>query len=87
MRNGFVGRDSGLDLGRTKPPVAEIVADFERAYPDRPVLYAVEVHERLVPEPLAALRGAFEWSDLRVFDIAGPTGRHGVLLGTERWRA
>jgi hypothetical protein len=36
MRNGFLGRDSGLDLGRTKPPVAEIVADFERAYPDSP---------------------------------------------------
>jgi len=76
---------TGLDLGRTKPPVAEIVADFERAYPDRPVLYAVEVHERLVPGPLAALHAAFEWSDLRVFDIAGPTGRHGVLLGTMRW--
>ena len=41
MRNGFSGRDSGLDLGRTKPPVAEIVADFERAYPDSPVLYVV----------------------------------------------
>ena len=59
MRNGFLGRDSGLDLGRTKPPVAEIVADFERAYPDSPVLYVVEVHERLVPGPLAALRAGF----------------------------
>ena len=77
---------TGLDLGRTKPPVAEIVADFERVYRDSPILYVVEVHERLAPEPLAALRAAFGWSDLRVFDIAGPTGRHGVLLGTKRWR-
>jgi hypothetical protein len=87
MRNGFLGRDSGLDLGRTKPPVAEIVADFERAYPDSPVLYVVEVHERLVPRPLAALRARFERSELNIYDLAGPTGRHGVLLGAKRWRA
>ena len=30
------------------------MADFERAYPDSRVLYVVEVHERLVPGPLAA---------------------------------
>ena len=77
--------DTGLDLGGTKPPIAEIVADIERAYPDTPILYVVEVHERLVPAPLAALRAGFEWSELRIYDLAGPTGRHGVLLGTRRW--
>ena len=50
-------------------------------------MYVVEVHERLVPEPLAALRAGFEWSELSIYDLAGPTGRHGVLLGTRRWRA
>ena len=80
-----LSRDAGLDLGRTKPPIAEIVDAFEAAYADRPILFVVEVHEQLVPGPLAALRAGFDWSDLRVFDLAGPTGRHGVLLGTRRW--
>jgi hypothetical protein len=60
-----------------------------RGVKDRPVLKVVgraEVHERLVPGPLAALRAGFAWSDLNIFDLAGPTGRHGVLLGTKRWQ-
>jgi len=77
--------ETGLDLGSTKPPIAEIVADIESAYPDTPILYVVEVHERLVPAPFAALRAGFEWSELSIYDLAGPTGRHGVLLGTRRW--
>jgi hypothetical protein len=76
---------AGLDLGRTKPPIRNIVDEFERVYPNNPILYVTEVHERLVPEPLASLRSRFEWSELNVYDIPGPTGRHGVLLGTKRW--
>ena len=78
---------TGLDLSRTKPPIREIIADFEKGYAESPIMYVVEVHERLVPEPLAALRAGFEWSELSIYDLAGPTGRHGVLLGTRRWRA
>jgi len=78
--------ETGLDLSRTKPPVGDIVDDFERVYPDAPILYVVEVHEHLVPESLAALRDRFDWSQLSTYDIAGPTGRHGVLLGTKRWQ-
>jgi hypothetical protein len=78
--------ETGLDLGRTKPPVRDIIDDFELVYPNNPILYVVEVHERLVPKPLAALRNMFEWSELNIYDLAGPTGRHGVLLGTKRWQ-
>lgn len=78
--------ETGLDLGRTKPPISDIIDAFERVYVDNPVLYVVEVHERLVPEPLAALRVHFEWSEVNIYNVAGPTGRHGVLLGTKRWR-
>ena len=77
--------ETGLDLYRTKPPIAHIIDDFERVYPNNPILYAVEVHERLVPEPLAELRCWFDWSELNIYDLAGPTGRHGLLLGTKRW--
>jgi hypothetical protein len=79
--------EAGLDLGRTKPPIENIVDDFESIYPSNPILYVTEVHERLVPEPLATLRSKFEWSELIVYDIPGATGRHGVLLGTRRWDA
>jgi hypothetical protein len=78
--------ETGLDLSRTKPPIAEIVDSFERVYANYPILYVVEVHERLVPEPLKALRNQFEESELSIYDLDGPTGRHGVLLGTKRWR-
>jgi hypothetical protein len=78
--------EAGLDLGRTKPPVGEIINEFERVYPNNPILYVVEVHEHLVPQPLVALRNRFEWSELNIYDLPGPTGRHGVLLGTKRWQ-
>lgn len=82
-----LSREAGLDLGRTKPPIADIITAFEAVYGSQPVLYVVELHEHLVPEPLAALRAALDGTQLRIFDLAGPTGRHGVLLGTRRWAA
>jgi hypothetical protein len=81
-----LSKETRLDLGRTKPPIRDIIDAFERVYPRSPLLYAVEVHERLVPVPLAELRTAFEWSELNIYDVTGPTGRHGLLLGTRRWR-
>jgi hypothetical protein len=77
--------EAGLDLGRTKPQIEDIVDEFERIYPNNPILYVTEVHERLVPEPLAALRARFEWSEFNVYDVPGAAGRHGVLLGAVRW--
>jgi hypothetical protein len=76
---------TGLDVGRTRPPVGEIVDDFERVYPSNPVLYVIEAHERLVPEPLAALRRKFTESDLWIYDVAVPHGRRAMLFGSNRW--
>jgi hypothetical protein len=80
-----LGAASGLDLSRTKPPIADIIADFERVYANSPILYAIEIHERLVPGPLAALRTQIEKSELHIYDVPAATGRHGVLLGWKRW--
>jgi hypothetical protein len=77
---------SGLDLSRTKPPVSDVIDDFERAYPENPILYVIETHERLAPSPLAHLRDKFDWSELETFEVGGPTGRHGILLGAKQWR-
>jgi hypothetical protein len=77
--------DTGLRLDRTKPPILEIVNDFEQVYGSQPVLYVTEVHEVNEPKALKAVEAAFDWSDLRIYDVNVPGLQHGVLLGTRRW--
>lgn len=77
--------DTGLHLDRTKPPILEIVHDFERVYGAQPVLYVIEVHEVNEPKALKAVGAAFDWSDLRIYDVNVPGLQHGVLFGTRRW--
>jgi hypothetical protein len=76
---------TGLHLDRTKPPILEIVRDFERVYDHQPVLYVTEVHEINEPIALKAVEAAFDWSDLRIYDVNAPGLQHGILLGTRRW--
>jgi hypothetical protein len=79
--------DTGLHLDRTKPPILEIVQDFEQVYGAQPVLYVTEVHEVNEPKALKAVEAAFDWSDLRIYDVNVPGLQHGILLGTRRWPA
>jgi hypothetical protein len=76
---------SGLHLDQTKPPILEIVRDFEAVYGSQPVLYVTEVHEVNEPKALKAVEAVFDWSDLRIYDVNVPGLQHGVLLGTRRW--
>ena len=76
---------TGLHLDRTKPPILEIVQDFEQVYGAQPVLYVTEVHEVNEPKALKAVETAFDWSDLRIYDVNVPGLQHGILLGTRRW--
>ena len=75
----------GLRLDRTKPPILEIVEDFEHVYGSQPVLYVTEVHEMNEPTALKAVEAAFDWTDLRIYDVNVPGLQHGILLGTRRW--
>jgi len=77
--------DSGLHLDRTKPPILEIVHDFEQVYGTQPVLYVTEIHEVNEPKALREVVAAFDWSYLRIYDVNVPGLQHGVLLGTRRW--
>jgi hypothetical protein len=77
--------DTGLHLDRTKPPILEIIHDFEQVYGAQPVLYVVEVHEVNEPKALKAVEAAFDRSDLRIYDVNAPGLQHGILLGTRRW--
>jgi hypothetical protein len=76
---------TGLHLDRTKPPVLEIVRDFEQVYDSQPVLYVTEVHEVNEATALKALASSFDWSNLRIYDVNAPGLQHGILLGARRW--
>ena len=76
---------TGLHLDRTKPPILEIVRDFEQVYGSQPVLYVTEVPEVNEPTALKAVEAAFDWTDLRIYDVNVPGLQHGILLGTRRW--
>ena len=76
--------DTGLHLDCTKPPILEIVHDFEQVYGAQPVVYVTEVHEVNEGKALKAVEAAFDWSDLRIYDVNVPGLQHGVLLGTRR---
>jgi hypothetical protein len=77
--------DTGLHLDRTKPPILEIVEDFEQVYRGQPILYVTEVHEVNQPKALKAVEAAFDWSRLTIYDVNVPGLQHGILLGTRRW--
>ena len=77
--------DTGLHLDRTEPPILEIVHDFEQVYGAQPVLYVTQVQEVNELKALKAVEAAFDWSELRIYDVNVPGLQHGVLLGTRRW--
>jgi hypothetical protein len=53
-------RVGGLDLGRTHPPVADVVEHFEGVFPRNPILYVTETHRNVLPRSLADYRSRFE---------------------------
>lgn len=78
--------DNGLDLRRTYPPTADIVALVDSTFPRNRLLYVTQTHERIVAQSLAEYRRLFTWSDLRIYDINEEGMKHGVILGSSRWQ-
>jgi hypothetical protein len=77
---------SGLDLGRTAPPVVDVLdAVAGRAGPADRLLFAVQIHEHTGAASLAEVRGRFDWSARRDYRLTAPGTNHGVLLGTRGW--
>jgi hypothetical protein len=60
---------TGLHLDRTKPPILEIVRDFEKVYGSQPVLYVTQVLSLNEPGALKAVESAFDWTELRVYNF------------------
>jgi hypothetical protein len=76
---------TGLDLGRTLPPVGTVVDQIVASVPGRPVLVAVQAFERIEPASLASVRSRFDWSELRTYDLNPPGKNPATLLGTRGW--
>ena len=77
---------TGLDFGRTLPPVREVVDHIEAGMPERPLLVAVQAFERVEPESLEEVRSMFDWSQLRTYSLNPPGKNPATLLGTRGWR-
>ena len=75
----------GLDLRRTEPPITIIVEHITQRYPDRRMLFATQVYEKIEPASLAELEGSFDWSQLNIYGFNKTGSNHGILLGTKGW--
>jgi len=75
----------GLDLRRTEPPITSIVARIAQRYPDRWLLFATQVYEKVEPRSLAELESTLDWSRLNVYGFNMAGRNHGILLGTKGW--
>ena len=76
---------SGLDLRRTSPPLTEIVDLLLDQFPN-PLLFAIQVYEKIDAISLAELTPRFDWSALNIYDFNVPGQNHGLLLATRGWR-
>lgn len=77
---------SGLDLGRTEPPIGEIIDLLTQQFPSTALLCAIQVFEHLVGASLEAVESRFEWSRLETYTFNAPGHNHGLLVGTKGWR-
>ena len=78
-------RTSGVDLRRTTPPITEIVDFLLYRFSQNRLLCAIQVYEIVLPVSVTELRGRFDWSTLRIYDLNMPGQNHGILLGTKGW--
>src|SRR5262249_32740394 len=76
---------SGLDLGRTKPPIAEIVDFLTHRFQQTSLLCAVQVFEHTQSASLSEVQRRFDWSSLRKYKLNASGHNNGLLLGTRGW--
>lgn len=77
--------ESGLDLRRTQPPVAEAVDVTTALLGRRKLVFAIQVFETIEPGSLADLTARFPWSAVTLYDINAPGQNAGLLLATWGW--
>jgi hypothetical protein len=80
-----LSEESGLDLRRTQPPVAEAVDVTTALLSPRKLLFAIQIFETVEPGSLADLTAQFPWSAAKVYDINASGQNAGLLLATCGW--
>jgi hypothetical protein len=75
----------GLDLGRTKPPISEVIEQIARQFPKQNILFATQIYEKVSAPSLTQLQTRLDWTELRIYDINEKGRNHGILLGTKGW--
>lgn len=80
-----LSEESGLDLRRTQPPVADVVDVTNGVLGKHKLLFAVQLYQTIEPASLAELTVRFPWSAVKVYDINAPGQNHGLLLATWGW--
>jgi hypothetical protein len=80
-----LGAESGLDLRATTPPVAQVLQSCGQTLGSRPVLFAVQVFERVERDSLAEVTAQLQWRHLMIYDLDAAGHNHGVLIGTSNW--
>jgi hypothetical protein len=77
----------GLDLRRTTPPITGIIHRIGGKFPNRRIIFAVQVYEKVNAAALAELQADLDWSELHIYDLNVAGRNHGLLLGTKGWSA
>ena len=77
--------ESGLDLRRTQPPVADVVDTTTSVLGRHKLLFAVQIHETVDPASLAELTARFPWFATTIYDLNSPGQNAGLLLATHGW--
>jgi len=77
----------GLDLGRTVPPITEVIDRIVEHFRDRRLLFAIQVYEKVEPRSLAEVHRRLERTRVEVFQLIAPGRNHGIVLGSRGWAA
>jgi hypothetical protein len=77
--------EAGLDLRATTPPVAQVLRFCAETLGTRPVLFAVQVFERVEQDSFADVTAVLDRCELMIYDLNAAGHNHGVLLGTLNW--
>jgi len=78
-------RTRRLDLRRTTPPVTEILASLSARYATQPLLFAVQVYQKLEHASFSEAEALLDRPKFRVFGFNAAGQNHGILVGTRGW--
>jgi hypothetical protein len=80
-----LNQESGLDLRRTQPPVADVVDVTTGLLGQHKLLFAIQVFETVEPGSLAELTARFSWFATKIYDLNTAGQNHGLLLAAHGW--